>query len=100
MENIVKMDAGPEAGIDNDLHDLSECLQEANLPGICVSLGYQYQDGPPQLPWHIPGDPHILDYFHDLHSPSIFGGFSHSLSRIGLEEPWIEVFCTEVGVAA
>ena len=100
MEDTVKLDAGPEAGIDNNLYHLPDFLQEADPPGVCVSLGYQYQDGPPQLRWHIPDDPHILEYVHDLYSPSRFGGFSRSLYWIGLADPWLEVFCAEVGMAA
>ena len=79
----MKLDDGPEAGIDNNLYHLPDCLQEAEPPGVCVSLGYQYQDGTPQLRWNIPDDPHILEYVH-----------------VGLAEPWLEVFCAEVGMAA
>ena len=74
MEDIVTLDAGPEAGIDDGLHNHPEHLQEANPPGVCVSLRDKYQDVQPQLPWYLPGAPHILDYAHELHPPSRFGG--------------------------
>ena len=70
----MELDAGPEEGIDYGLHDPPKHLQEAYPPGVCVNLGYQDQDGPPQFPWDIPRSPHVLDYLHKLHPPSRFGG--------------------------
>ena len=64
------MDTGPEAGINYGIHDLPESLQEAYTPGACVTLGDKYQDGTLQLLWDLPGAPHVLDYFHELHPPS------------------------------
>ena len=41
VEDIVKLDAGPGAGIDDGLHNLPELLQEADYPVVCVTLGDQ-----------------------------------------------------------
>ena len=73
VKDIVKLDAGLEAGINDGLHELTERLQEEDTLGVCVSLGDQDQDGPPQFLWNIPGASHIPDYVHDLHPPSRFG---------------------------
>ena len=96
----MKLDYGPESGIDDDLHDLPYHLQKADTTGVCVSLGYQYQDGPPQLLQNIPGTTHILDYVHELHPPSRFVGGFLSLSWICPADPRLELICAEVGVSA
>ena len=99
----MELGAFPEAGIDYGLHGLPERLQEANPSGVFVNLGDQDQDGPPQLPRYLHDDPHVLDYFHELHPPSRFGGWGRggrSLSRIVLAEPRLEVLRADVGVSA
>ena len=73
VENTLKLDAGPEAGIDDGLHDLLEHLQKSDPQGVCVSLGNKYQDVPPQLPQNLTVAPHILEYVHNQHTPSRLG---------------------------
>ena len=100
VEDIEKLYSGPEAGIDDGFHGLPEHIKEADTSSVCVSLGYQNQYGLPQFQWHLTSTPQILDYFHELHPPSRFGGYFYSLSWIGLTEPHLEVFCVKVYVAA
>ena len=74
MEDIVKLDADPEEGIDDGLKKLTHRLQKVDPPGVCVSLGDQDQDGPPQFLRNLPSAPHILDYVHKLHPTSRLEG--------------------------
>ena len=76
----MKLDSGPEAGIDDGFHGLPEHIKEADTPGVSVSLGYQYQYGLPQFQWYLTSTPQILDYVHELHPTSSFGGVFRSLS--------------------
>ena len=70
----MKLDADPEEGIDDGLKKLTHRLQKVDPPGVCVSLGDQDQDGPPQFLRNLPSSLHILYYFHKLHQPFRFGG--------------------------
>ena len=99
-EDIVELYAGPEAGINYSLHDLPERLQEAYPLGVCVTLGDQDQDGPPQFLWYLTIDPHVLDDLYELHPPPRFGGGGVYLSQIDRMETRLEVLRAEVGVPA